>query len=89
VIIHKKDIVKLSTKDFKKSIFSNTNKFVYFGRSMMILIPPSSNQRVRYENECRNIFRYISVPNNKTMTIKVNEKSLECVVLSISIQIDS
>ncbi len=55
----------------------------------MILIPPSSNQRVRYENECRNIFRYISVPNNKTMTIKVNEKSLECVVLSISIQIDS
>lgn len=40
---------------------------------MNILIPPSSYQRVRYENECKNIFRYISVPNNKIMTIEVKE----------------
>jgi len=59
--------------DLKKSSFLNTNTFVCIGRSMNILIPPSSNQRVRYEKECKNIFRYISVPNNKTMTIGVNK----------------
>jgi hypothetical protein len=72
-IIHKKDIVKLSMNDFKRSTFLNTNKLIHIGRSMTILIPPSSHQRVRYENECKNIFRYISVPQNQTMTIEVNE----------------
>jgi hypothetical protein len=45
-------------------------------RLMTILIPPCSNQRVRYENECKKIFRFISVPNNKTMTIKVYKNLL-------------
>lgn len=68
----KKDVVKLSIKDLKRSTFINGNKFIYFGRPMTILIPPSINQRVRYANECEKILRFISVPNYKTMTIGVN-----------------
>jgi hypothetical protein len=73
VIINKKDIIKLSINDLKMLSFLNTNTFIRIDRSMNIIIPPSSNQRVRYEKECKNIFRYISVPNNKTMTIGVNK----------------
>ncbi|CAF3947297.1 unnamed protein product [Rotaria sp. Silwood2] len=67
----KKDIVKLSVNCLKKLTFINSDKFIHTGRSMAILISPSSNQRVRYENECEKILRYLSVPNKRTMTIKI------------------
>jgi hypothetical protein len=68
-----KDIVKLSFNDFIRSTFLNSDQFIRIGQTMKILIPPSSYQRVRYENECKQIFRYISVPNNRTLTIEVDE----------------
>jgi hypothetical protein len=68
-----KDIVKLSFNDFTRSTFLNSDQYIHIGRAMTILIPPSSYQRVRYENECKHIFRYISVPNNRTLTIEVDE----------------
>ncbi|CAF1104258.1 unnamed protein product [Rotaria sp. Silwood1] len=69
--INKKDIVKLSVNSLKITTFINSNKFIHTGRSMTIFIPPCSNQRVRYENECEKILRYLSVPNKRTMTIEI------------------
>jgi hypothetical protein len=67
--------------------FSNSNKIIRTGQSISILIPPSPNQRVRYENECKKILRYISVLNNQPMTIEVNERFL--IFFYYLIQIDS
>jgi hypothetical protein len=67
------DIVKLSVRDLKRSTFLHTDTFIHTGRSMTILIPPSLDQRVRYENECEKILRFISIPQNNTMTIGVNK----------------
>jgi hypothetical protein len=75
-IFQNKDIVKLSFNDFTRSTFFNTNQCLRIGRSMTILISPSSYQRVRYENECKHIYRYISVPNNRTLTIEVDKTFL-------------
>ncbi len=61
--------------DFTTSNFLNTTKYTHINRSMTIIVPPSSNQRVRYENECKHIFRYLSIPDNGTLTIKVNKNS--------------
>ncbi|CAF3716386.1 unnamed protein product [Rotaria sordida] len=69
--MNKKDIVKLSVNSFKKSTFIDSDKFIHTGRTMTILIPPCSNQRVRYENECEKILRYLSIPNKRTMTIEI------------------
>jgi hypothetical protein len=73
VISNKNDLVKLSVNGVKRSSFINSNKFFRTGQSLTILIPPSPNQRVRYENECKKVHRYISIPNNKTLTIQVDE----------------
>lgn len=67
----KKDILKLSFTHCSNSIFGQSEKFLRTNRTMNILIPPSSHQRVRYENECKHILRYLSIPNNGTLTIQV------------------
>lgn len=86
--MHRKDIVKLSMNSLKKSSFINGDRFIYTGRSMMILIGPCPTQRVRYENECEKILRYLSIPDKRIMTIKVNKMKFLFYFL-IFISIDS
>ena len=68
----RRDILKLSFTHCSNSIFGQSEKFLRTNRTMNILIPPSTQQRVRYENECKSILRYLSIPNNGTLTIQVN-----------------
>lgn len=88
VKINKKDIVKLSASNFKKSTFFNSEKLIRTGRKITILIPPSTYQRVRYENECEKILRYLSVPNKRTLTVEVNKELLFTKMLSYCDRID-
>jgi hypothetical protein len=43
-----------------------------FDHTISIVISPCLNQRVRYEKECEETLRYVSVPQNGTMRIEVN-----------------
>lgn len=54
------------------SNFSTSHKSINIDKKMRILVSPSLNQRVRYQNECRKTLRFISVPKNKILTIEVN-----------------
>ena len=75
-LLPKKDLVKVSFEHIPHEFFGQNEKFLQTNRSMSILIPPSSHQRVRYENECKHILRYLSIPNNGTLTIQVKTTNL-------------
>jgi len=68
-------IVKLTKDNYQTESFGKTQTCIYMGqtlgRAMNIINPPANYQRIRYENECRNTIRYISVPDNRNLTIKV------------------
>jgi hypothetical protein len=53
------------------SSFTISHKLISIIQSISILVSPSLNQRVRYENECEKTLRYVTVPNNGTITIGV------------------
>jgi hypothetical protein len=67
------DIIKSPFNDFTRASFINSDRLIQIGRSMQIVTPPYPHQRVRYENECLRTYRYISVPNNRNLTIEVSE----------------
>lgn len=72
-LLPKRDLLKVSLEHMQRIIFGYTEKFLRTNRTMSILTSPSAHQRVRYENECKHILRYISIPNNGILTLQVNK----------------
>lgn len=73
--LEQKRIVKLTKDNYQIESFVKTQKYICMARSMHIIYPPSNNQRIRYENECKNTIRYMSISDNRNLTIKIPDLS--------------
>ncbi len=52
--------------------FINGDEFNRTGKLLQLKVSPFSYQRARYEKELNKTLRYIFVPNNASLTLKVN-----------------